>query len=408
MTTLPETSKTPKHTLIGAAVFSALMLLGAAQMIGAMRQPDGLDFPKDLPAFREGKTTQTLEKQLDKKMPGRTDLITLANSTRYFLLGGAGEQVRVGKNDWLFLTEELRFEGPKVNTHSTTKTNNPDLALASRIELINQLSQDLSSVGVKLIVALVPDKARVYATHLRTGYPSFNESRYSAALASLAVKNVSVVDLLKPMQQWDQTKGDLFYRTDTHWNQTGASLAANEIAVKINALKLDYLKTNFVTTTASKSQERSGDLIRLMGIETAPSWLKPKLDIEAVQTTAKQQSTQTTANPTTTGQATANALGGGLFDEVAVPIVLVGTSYSLRANFHGKLQELLSTSVLNTAKDGGGFLQAITAYLNDDSFKTSKPQVIIWELPERMLKSPLDQEVGWSVKVRSKITSATP
>jgi alginate O-acetyltransferase complex protein AlgJ len=408
MKTLPEALKTPKHTLICAAVFSALMLAGTAQMIGAVRQPAGLDFPKEFTAFREGKTTQTLEKQLDKKMPGRSDLITLANSTRYFLLGGAGEQVRAGKNDWLFLTEELRFEGPKANTHSTTKTNNPDLALAARITLINQLSQDLRAVGVKLIVALVPDKARVYATHLKTSYPSFNESRYSAALAALKAKNVAVVDLLKPMQRWEQSKGDLYYRTDTHWNQTGAALAANEIASKINLLKLDYVKSNFVTATANKAQERSGDLIRLMGLESAPSWLKPKLDLEAIQTTAQQQSTQPTDNLTTTGQASANSLGSSLFDEVAVPIVLVGTSYSLRANFHGKLQELLGTSVLNTAKDGGGFLQAITAYLNDDSFKTSKPQVIIWELPERMLKSPLDQEVGWSEKIKAKITSAKP
>jgi alginate O-acetyltransferase complex protein AlgJ len=405
MTTSPITSKTPKHTLVCAAIFSALMLAGTVQIIGAVRQPDGLDFPKDLLAFREGRTTQTLEKQLDKKMPGRPNLITFANSTRYLLLGGAGEQVRVGKNGWLFLTEELRFEGPKVNAHSITKTNNPDVALATRIDLISQLSLSLNAVGVKLIVALVPDKARVYSAQLKTDYPSFNESRYSAALTALQAKSIAVVDLLKPMQQWDQSKGDLYYRTDTHWNQTGAALAANEIATKINTLNLDYAKTKFVTSSASKPQERSGDLIRLMGIETAPNWVKPRLDFEAVQITQQQAAATTALDSAVFGQGGSNALGGGLFDEVAVPVVLVGTSYSLRANFHGKLQELLSTSVLNTAKDGGGFLQAITAYLNDDSFKTSKPQVIIWELPERMLKSPLDKEVGWTEKIRSKITS---
>jgi alginate O-acetyltransferase complex protein AlgJ len=47
---------------------------------------------------------------------------------------------------------------------------------------------------------------------------------------------------------------------------------------------------------------------------------------------------------------------------------------------------------LNTAKDGGGFLQSITAYLNDESYKTSKPKVLVWEIPERMLKAPLTDE----------------
>jgi alginate O-acetyltransferase complex protein AlgJ len=393
MSTLPLSSKTPKHTLACAAIFCALMLTGTAQLIGAIGQPEGLDFPKDWPSFREGKTTQTIEKQFDKKMPARADLITIANSARYLLLGGAGEQVRAGRNGWLFLTEELRFEGPKANAHSPTKNHNPDAALAARIDLINQLSQDLNTINVRLIVALVPDKARVYASELKTSYPTFNESRYKLALAAMQEKNVAVVDLLKPMQQWDRTKGDLYYKTDTHWNQTGAALAATVISRKVQALKIDFVKTSFTTSAAKTTQERSGDLIRLMGIESAPNWLKPKLDSEAVQTT-QQQSTPTTAS----------APGNGLFDEVAVPIVLVGTSYSLRANFHGKLQEQLSASVLNTAKDGGGFLQSITTYLNDDAFKTNKPQVIIWELPERMLKSPLGQEVGWNEKVKSKIT----
>jgi alginate O-acetyltransferase complex protein AlgJ len=391
MPQLPKTMKLSKHTLFCAAVLSALTLAGTLQVVGALRSPDKLDVPTDWQSFREGKTTQTFEKQIDKKMPNRADLITFANSVRYFVLGGAGEQVRVGKNDWLFLTEELRFEGPKANAHSTSKTNNPDQALTARIELISKLSKQLNSIGIQLVVALVPDKARVYASQLKTSYPSFNDSRYGTALAAMRTNKINTVDLLTPMQRWDQTKGTLYYRTDTHWNQTGATLAAVEITNAITALNLNYKKTSFVTTVAATTQERSGDLIRLMGIESAPSWVKPKLDVEAPATTKEQDNTA------------APQSAGGLFDDVAVPVVLVGTSYSLRANFQGKLQELLSTAVLNTAKDGGGFLQAMTTYLNDDSFKSSKPQVIVWEIPERMLKSPLDKEVGWNEKQGLKI-----
>jgi alginate O-acetyltransferase complex protein AlgJ len=78
-----------------------------------------------------------------------------------------------------------------------------------------------------------------------------------------------------------------------------------------------------------------------------------------------------------------------------VPVVLTGTSYSLRANFHGFLQQELAAKVLNTAKDGGGFLQAATEYLKDESFRSSKPKVLIWELPERFLGMKLDDEAKW-------------
>ena len=89
------------------------------------------------------------------------------------------------------------------------------------------------------------------------------------------------------------------------------------------------------------------------------------------------------------------AAGLGLFADSAVPVVLTGTSYSLRGNFHGYLQQAIGSKVLNTAKDGGGFVQALTAYLKDDSFKSSKPKVLVWEIPERMFMSTLTEEKGW-------------
>jgi alginate O-acetyltransferase complex protein AlgJ len=70
-------------------------------------------------------------------------------------------------------------------------------------------------------------------------------------------------------------------------------------------------------------------------------------------------------------------------------VVLVGTSYSLRANFHGQLQQQLGAEVLNVAKDGGGFMQAMNDYLNDDAFKTTPPKLMVWEVPERVFSSPL-------------------
>jgi len=72
--------------------------------------------------------------------------------------------------------------------------------------------------------------------------------------------------------------------------------------------------------------------------------------------------------------------------------VLVGTSYSLRGNFHGYLQQSLGAEVLNVALDGGGFIQAVKAYLADESFQSAKPRVIIWEIPERAFSTPLTEQ----------------
>jgi alginate O-acetyltransferase complex protein AlgJ len=114
--------------------------------------------------------------------------------------------------------------------------------------------------------------------------------------------------------------------------------------------------------------------MRLMGVADMPAIFRPQSDRES---------------PLQTRKLSGNAPAAGLFGDQDVPVVLAGTSYSLRGNFHGFLQEALSVEVLNVARDGGGFLQSIRDYLKDDAFVSSKPQVLIWELPERFLSLDL-------------------
>jgi alginate O-acetyltransferase complex protein AlgJ len=370
---------TPKHTLLCAAIFSGLMVFGSYQMIAASMSPD-LEFPKSLKAFKEGEMTQTLEKQLDHKLPIRSTSIAFANTIRYQLFGGSGEQVRSGKDDWLFIAEELKYEGPTVRSKVEVDTA---AALNTRIDLVAGLAKRLETQGVKLVVALVPDKARLYADKLKSAdYPSYNQLRYQTAFDSLQKNGIATVNLLQAMEPIAKQK-EIYYRTDTHWNQIGAAIAAKEIASVVQSLKIDLPRTAFTTRPEGTPQERSGDLLRLMGLEFVPNVLRPKPDQEIVETTIEAANAKEPAK------------GASLFGDAGVPVVLAGTSYSLRANFHGRLQEFLSAKVLNTAKDGGGFLQAMTTYLKDESFRSSKPQVLVWEIPERMLQSPLKDEKGW-------------
>jgi alginate O-acetyltransferase complex protein AlgJ len=374
---------TPKHTLLCGVFFCATMAFGAYQIMAAALDPAGLDYPRGLTNFREGVSTQALEKQLDQKMPIRQGFIAIANATRYQLFGGGGEQVRVGKGGWLFLNDELRFEGED----GKTKNANPELALKARMDLIGESSKRLEAQGVKLVVALVPDKARLYADYLgNSTYPAYNQARYSDALKSLEARKVVTVNLLEPFTQAMRSRRDdeLYYRTDTHWNQRGAKIAAREISLIVAGLKLEIERTEFKTKPVSIAQDRSGDLIRMMGLEQVPNMLRPQPDQEASEVTAQRG---------------AQKAGQGLFGDSAVPVVLTGTSYSLRGNFHGYLQESLSAKVLNTAKDGGGFLQALTAYLKDEAYQAAKPKVLIWEVPERMLRSPLEGETTWLQKI---------
>ncbi len=389
------TQRRSKHAIACAVVLGVVVAAGAQQMVRAVLNTDGLELATEPRKFFDGTLTQALEKQLDQKMPARASLIAFANGLRYVLLGGSGEQVRLGRDGWLFLTDELRHYGGNgvgngVGNGAANGAGNgagngaatdadPERWFERRIDLISTLAQRLKSQGTILVVALVPDKARVYRSQLGGGgYPDFNEGKYQQALAAMRTRGVAVVDLLRPLERGARSH-EVYYRTDTHWNQVGASLAAQAITQRIRSLKVELESAQFVSETQVPVQERPGDLLRLMGLVQVSNRWRPLPDREA---------------PVNTREVGAAPAANSLFGDSSVPVVLTGTSYSLRGNFHGYLQQGLGAKVLNTAKDGGGFLQAITAYLDDESFKTSKPKVLVWEIPERMLKTPLTDETS--------------
>ncbi len=360
-----------RYALVAAITFLSVMLVGLSQMVAAASSPSELVFPRTWLDFREGRTTGTLEKQLDKKLPARTTLIATANSLRYLLTRGGGDQVRVGSDGWLFLTDELKFELDAI-AH-----------LNARAKLFGAAARGLDKQGVKLVVALVPDKARLYSAKLTGGqYPAYNLSRYQDSLAALAKQEVTVVDLLTPLAA-ASSQSQVYYSSDTHWNQTGAQISANAVALAVRKLGIELEKTTFATNATGVTTERPGDLIRLMGLGDTPGALRPPPDVE-IPVLTKQTSTDASS---------------GLFGDAAVPVALTGTSYSLRGNFHGFLQQALAAKVLSAAKDGGGLLQATTAYLTDDAFKSAKPKVLVWEIPERFLYTKLDDEPQWLTRV---------
>lgn len=369
-----NSSPVPSRIAALAAVsLLIVMLFGAQQMVAAALTPAGLDFPRTWMDFREGRTTGTLEKQLDRNLPARQTLIAVANSVRYALTGSGGEQVRVGRAGWLFSVEELQFY---------------DNALAhqkDRLVIVAQTARALKAQGVILVIALVPDKARAHAQQLLGGhYPDWQLNRYQFALDNLRLQGVAVADLL-PALTPSAVDVPLYYRTDTHWNQLGAQRAAAAVARQVKAIGVNLPLVSFVTHHDGLVVPKPGDLLRMMNLNVMPNWIRPRPDSEITDVTKRTEAAQP----------------AGLFGAMSVPVVLVGTSYSLRANFHGYLQQALGAEVLNVARDGGGFIQSAKDYLSNESFQTEKPQVIVWELPERMLSAPLSdvEKQGLSLRM---------
>ena len=341
-----------------ALLLLLVMVLGLWQLIRAGGQLS--DIPAKTDDILQGRTAKALENQFNQHLPWRAHLIAGANGTRYLLMRAGNAQVRVGRDDWLFLSDEIQ---PWPQAAANT---------AARIKMIAQVQKQLARDGVKLMVLLVPDKIRLYPQHAQHAQDwHYDAARYPQALKLLAAQKIAVVDPLPALQATQQAT---YYRTDTHWNQVGAQIVAQQVAAQAKQLGLNYTPTEFGPGKRMPEQERAGDLLRLMGLEHSPNWLRPAPDLES---------------PVKIEQTSADA-PSSLLDDEGVPVVLTGTSYSWRGQFHGYLQQALHAKVLNAAKDGAGFWQATRAYLADPAYRGAKPALLIWEIPERFLPAPLD------------------
>jgi alginate O-acetyltransferase complex protein AlgJ len=355
--------KTFEEWLAGVAMLG-VMTLGGWQAYGALTQPGIHDIPTSLADIRSGVTGDKFSHFLDDHLPWRPDLIAWANAGRYVLVRGAGDQVRLGSDEWLFSVEEIEYF-KQASEFQRVRTG-----------VIGRLSDALKHQNVRLVVALVPDKARIQVQQfMGHRYPEWYQDRYANILQQLKAHQVTVVDVQQAMRlaQVDQPDRSLYYRTDTHWNQAGSRATAQALAQAIRQTGLAGEPVAFQTDTNATATQRVGDLLRMMGLGDMPDLFRPNPDTEHTDTTRKLE-------------------GGtslGLLGDIQVPVTLVGTSYSLRANFQGYLQASLQADVLNVAQDGGGFMQSMASYLKDDAFKSSPPQVLVWEIPERVFSRPL-------------------
>lgn len=361
-----ETPGTAADRFLGAVMALALAI-GFCLAIAALVAPASrrrLDGTLDAASMLAGRTSAAVNFVTAHNSPIDGALRATGGMLRWWLFGSGGPQVWVGRHDWLFLMEELRpFPGAEA-------------AMRFRVEALRHVQDELAARGIGLLVALVPDKARVMRAEM-DGPRSFQaELRYPELLRLLTEARVPTVNLFDSFADARKLAEPLFHRTDTHWNQLGAALAARSVAAAITT-PFDRGQ-KFRTEAEPAKTEWAGDLLRLMSLEKVPDGLpvklRPPADIQHVEHTKP---------------VVAEAAGGLLDDGPAIEVALVGSSYSVNSNFAGRLAEAIGAPLGNFATAGGGFAGAARAYLDGATFREAPPKLVIWEIPERVMGQPL-------------------
>ena len=315
-------------------------------------------WPQDV-GIVDGAWASALEREVDEANGYRQLGVVFFGWLEYFVFGEGRPGVLVGEDGWLFTTEEFELCADE------------DAELSAWLDRVEQVRTRLDAQDSALVVALLPAKARLYPEQLgRYRWPEASGQRYERFRDGLLARGVQAPDLAGPMQAQAADGEPLFLRTDTHWTPQGAALVARLLA---DATRPDGLAiTRYATQAAAQPLAHEGDLLSYLPLGPLQA-LGPAPDlVRTVQT-----------------QPAESDAGLGLFDEVSIPITLVGTSYSAAEswNFSGALRQAYQADVLDAAQEGRGPLQPMLEYLEDESFVQSPPALVVWEIPERYLCS---------------------
>jgi alginate O-acetyltransferase complex protein AlgJ len=306
-----------------------------------------------------GGWTASWRASYEQKLPGKEAAVAAWAAMRYALFFQGEPGVLVGRDGWLYSNEELFSLDPSGR------------ALEAAVDQIRAVRDALAARDISLVVALVPTKVVVCAEHLgRYRLPTPLRERYGAARRAIGSLGVAVPDLLTPLRE-AAARGDVFLRTDTHWTAFGASIAAQALA-KVVKPELDARGSSRAryTTQRGEPRERRGDLLSFLPLGRFAATLGPAPDLVADVVTV------------------ADGDGGpGLFGALKIPVALVGTSYSAAGawNFDGALKEELRADVLKVAEEGRGPFVPMRKYLESPAIDDPRPDVVIWEIPERYL-----------------------
>lgn len=318
----------------------------------------------DKATLMDGKMAKQTEAVYDNALLVKQVGVNFWTALQYRLFSEANDGLLIGRDGWLFSTEEFVVPGEA------------EQALKNNLAFIRWTHQQLTDQGVTLLVTLLPAKARVLEEYTGRHQPAqLHQRLYSQALTTLQGGGVNVIDTLAAFRA-EGSADALYLKTDTHWTPQGAQKVALQAASDLKVLQpeLQLSVADFVTDISGTTSHR-GDLLNFLPLSPWFDDLMPAQEpLQVMQTYQRGDVT---------------AVSDALFGESlsAPEVALIGTSYSADSkwNFAGALKQHLASDVINLAEEGRGPVLPMLNFLQQQFTSMPELKIVVWEIPERYL-----------------------
>ena len=265
-----------------------------------------------------------------------------------------------GRDGWLFFywDDPVRMDmGPPV---------------ARVTSLLKETTEIIQAKGIRVGLVVVPAKSRVYRDMLPTGhpFPAEAEQRYASILAGLRQFCPLVPDLVAAMAAHRRTRPDdqLFFKSDTHWTPAGATVAAAEVARQVQAANI---------LAASRAP----------GMRLAPPTIETRMRRDLVEFLPPAERAAYPPERFSIRKPQAAAGRGGLLDEAASDVAVVGPSFMApEYNFHAELSAAMNRPVaLHWRNQVTGPFQTLLEYLRSPVFQRERPKLLLISITENAM-----------------------
>ena len=251
-------------------------------------------------------------------------------------------QVLLGKNNWLFYKTEI--DGHPIEDYMGVNHFSEEELAAMAKNLVDNRDYFRDELGIRLVMMGVPNKESVYAENMPdTVYRVREETR--ADQASAYIQANTDLEYVYPKAELIAAKADhqVYYTTDTHWNQVGTFVGLQTLFKEMYGTHADLDSVSF----RIDATDYAGDLATIAG-------LQDKYNIDTVYVLEKDSVDEAQKHGDT--------------------VLVVGDSFS----------GFLSTEA------GAYYDDVIWKYTTDftmDMIDEYKPDIIMWECTERYMEN---------------------
>ncbi|MDU9050865.1 MAG: hypothetical protein Q3M30_18600 [Candidatus Electrothrix sp. Rat3] len=198
----------------------------------------------------------------------RDNLIRLYNiiSLKVFQVSPS-DFVLKGRDGWFFYTAEGVFEDFNGMQQSD------QISLEKHAATLIDRRDWFASLGVRYLFVPVPNKISIYDEYLPDRIQSGRGITFYEQFTSFLERDMLFEDFanLYPVLRGNKQRKQLYFKTDTHWNNSGALLAFNQIMKRCSDWFPDEIEYMTDKEVVREKVNFSGDLCRLMHQEKTVS-----------------------------------------------------------------------------------------------------------------------------------------